>query len=309
MRGMVHWEDVESRRRDAGDIGALWTNLGDAIGSVAVGLRRIRIDPGKRSTPVHVHGAEEEIFFILGGRGQLWQGGAACEVREGDALVHVAESEPHTLRAGAEGLDALAFGMRVPVEICYLPRAGMAWAGPTVLAAPGLLNLFQNDAAAGPLEFPSPGPRPANVVAADGASPREVRKGATRMTIRPLGRTGGAKRTGLNHVTIAPGAEGWPPHCHSAEEEIFIVLGGEGFFRLGEEERPVGRGHLISCPAGNGVAHSWRAGGQGLTYLAYGTREANDIAYYPRSRKISLRGIGVIGRLEQADYWDGETPD
>lgn len=307
MRGIAHWDDVAAKRRDAGDIGAAWSNLGEAIGSVNVGARLIRIDPGKRSTPVHVHGAEEEIFFLLGGRGLLWQGGAACEVREGDSLVHVAEGEAHTLRAGAERLDALAFGMRVPVEICYLPRAGMAWAGPTVVAAPGILNLFQNDAAAGPLEFPAPGPRPANVVGIDDAKPREVQKGATRMTIRPLGRTAGAQRTGLNHVTIAAGAEGWPHHCHSAEEEIFVVLGGDGVFRLGDDEHAIHRGHVISCPAGTGDAHSWRAGGQGLTYLAYGTRESNDIAYYPRSHKISLRGIGVIGRIEPAGYWDGEA--
>jgi len=43
-----------------------------------------------------------------------------------------------------------------------------------------------------------------------------------------------------------------------------------------------------------------------MTLLAYGTRDPNDIAYYPRSGKISFRGVGVIGRLEQADYWDGE---
>ena len=43
-----------------------------------------------------------------------------------------------------------------------------------------------------------------------------------------------------------------------------------------------------------------------LVYLAYGTREPNDIAYYPRSGKVTLRGIGVMGRIEPLDYWDGE---
>ena len=33
-------------------------------------------------------------------------------------------------------------------------------------------------------------------------------------------------------------------------------------------------------------AHSFRAGGTGYVYLAYGTRELNDIAYYPRSGKV-----------------------
>jgi uncharacterized cupin superfamily protein len=54
------------------------------------------------------------------------------------------------------------------------------------------------------------------------------------------------------------------------------------------------------------VAHSFRAGPGGLQLLAYGTRDPRDIAFYPRSGKISLRGVGVIGRLDVLDYWDGE---
>jgi hypothetical protein len=40
--------------------------------------------------------------------------------------------------------------------------------------------------------------------------------------------------------------------------------------------------------------------------LLYGTREPNDITYYPRSNKIYWRGLGVIGRVEHLDYYDGE---
>ena len=42
--------------------------------------------------------------------------------------------------------------------------------------------------------------------------------------------------------------------------------------------------------------------------LVYGTREPNDICYYPRSNKIGFRGVGVLARLESLDYWDGEPP-
>ena len=63
---------------------------------------------------------------------------------------------------------------------------------------------------------------------------------------------------------------------------------------------------MVARPAGTGVAHQFRAGDAGLTFLAYGTREPGDICYYPRSNKISFRGLGVIGRLERLDYWDGE---
>jgi len=62
----------------------------------------------------------------------------------------------------------------------------------------------------------------------------------------------------------------------------------------------------VSRPAGTRVAHAFRAGTRGLTYLAYGTRDTNDIVYYPRSNKIFFRGVGLIGRIERLDYWDGE---
>jgi uncharacterized cupin superfamily protein len=44
-----------------------------------------------------VHGAEEEIFFVLGGSGLLLQGGATCEVAQGDTIVHLPGKEPHAL--------------------------------------------------------------------------------------------------------------------------------------------------------------------------------------------------------------------
>jgi uncharacterized cupin superfamily protein len=67
-------------------------------------------------------------------------------------------------------------------------------------------------------------------------------------------------------------------------------------------------GHLIARPPATGIGHAFRAGDDGMTLLIYGTREPNDIAYYPRSRKINWRGVGLIGRVDHLDYDDGE-PD
>jgi uncharacterized cupin superfamily protein len=85
------------------------------------------------------------------------------------------------------------------------------------------------------------------------------------------------------------------------------MLDGNGVLVLDdEEETPVRPGSVVSRPPGTGVAHLFRAGDGGLTYLAYGTREPGDICYYPRSNKINFGGIKVIARLERLDYWDGE---
>ena len=52
---------------------------------------------------------------------------------------------------------------------------------------------------------------------------------------------------------------------------------------------PVRAGHVIARPPGTGVAHTMRAGLDGLTYLAYGTRVPNDVCFYPRSGKVYLQ--------------------
>jgi uncharacterized cupin superfamily protein len=300
---LVHWDDAPRRERAAGDIHATWVDLGTAAGSDRIGLSRILIEPGRRSTPAHVHGAEEEIFYVLDGWGQLWQDGATCEVRAGDAIVHVANRETHTLRAGRNGLDVLAFGQRVPIELCYLPRAGHAWAGPTVVAAPGIQNLFRFDDEAGDFTFPPSGERPANVVALASVPAQEDRSGRVR---RDIGTAAGSRHTGLRHVTAQPGHLTVAPHCHSAEEELFVVLEGDGVLLEGGDEHPVRAGDVVSQLPGTGVAHSFRAGESGLAILAYGTREPNDICYYPRSGKVYLVGVGVIGRIEPVDFWEGE---
>ena len=84
------------------------------------------------------------------------------------------------------------------------------------------------------------------------------------------------------------------------------MVEGDGTLLLGDEQLPVHAGHVLARPPGTGIAHAFRAGAVGMRLLAFGTREPNDICYYPRSNKVFLRGVGVIGRIEQLDYWDGE---
>ncbi len=59
------------------------------------------------------------------------------------------------------------------------------------------------------------------------------------------------------------------------------------------EEQPIRAGHVDLAPRRRrGIAHGFRAGERGLTFLAYGTRNPNDVCYYPRSNKIYFRGLG-----------------
>jgi len=108
-----HWDEVEPRRSEKGEMAASWQRLADAVGCVGIGANRVRIDPGRLSTPPHSHGASEEIVFVLGGSGLSWQDEQVYELRPGDCIVHLADHEEHTLRGGPDGLEVLAFGSHV----------------------------------------------------------------------------------------------------------------------------------------------------------------------------------------------------
>jgi uncharacterized cupin superfamily protein len=286
---------------------ATWQRLGDAAGAADFGLNRVRVEVGRLPTPPHSHGRSEEIYFVLGGSGLLWQDENVCEVRAGDTIVQTADHYEHTFKGGPDGLDYLVFGTRHPVEYGWLPRSRairLSW--PWVEGR--VDDPWDLETMVGELEFGDPGERPENVVALQDVPIDEDGD-------RPLGSAAGSERTGLNWIRRDEGKRGCPPHCHSAETEGFVVLEGSGTLELvhvqrgGREEHELRPGHVIARPPASRVAHSILAGPEGISYLAYGTREPNDIAYYPRSNKVYFRGVGLMTRLEQLDYDDGEPDD
>jgi uncharacterized cupin superfamily protein len=203
-------------------------------------------------------------------------------------LLPVLTPVAHTFLAGPDGLRLLAFASGTDTSLTWLPRAAVMWAGPrwVPVDAP---HPFEAEAAAGPLERPEPGKRPGNVITL-----ADVGAGAwPGAAVRAVGTAGGSVQAGLNHVTLDRGAAGAPPHCHALEDELFIVLEGSGPLMLGDDERPLRSGDVVARPPSTGVAHALRAGAQGMTYLAYGTRVAGDSVYYPGARKIRVRGLGV----------------
>jgi uncharacterized cupin superfamily protein len=310
--GIARLDEGRRREVEAGHLRSRWTYVGEAAGCVKVGVRRIELPAGGWSTPAHEHGLDEEIFYVLSGRGLSWQAGEVCEVGPGDCIVYLARGGAHTLHA-LEPLDVLAFGERHEDESVGFPRLGMSYVGGRMTdSIPGLTDgkptQFVREAELGPPPLPegAPGPRPPTVVNVEDVEAVTVERPRVARTRRNLGRAAGSITTGIQHVQVASGMQSAPAHCHSVEEEIFVILDGDGVLVLGEEETPVRAGHVIARPASTGVAHAFRAGEAGLTYLAYGTRDPADVCYYPRSNKLAFRGVHVIARLERLDYWDGE---
>lgn len=277
-----------------------WSNLGTPAGSYRCGVHRIELAPGEMPTPAHVHGESEEIFYVRAGSGATWMDAKAYEIRAGDCILYKNFHEAHTIRAGDDGLDVLAFGPREYFTSSELPRGGSMW------SITGYIEVHDGHPwdREPELEWPEPeAERPPTIVNVADVEPA-VRGGRRR---RGLGEAAGSRWTGLRHIEVDAGALTGPPHVHSAEEELFVVLAGDGTLELWPDERHALRaGSVVARPPGTGVAHAFRGGDNGLTLLAWGTREPNDICWYPRSKKMMWRGTGVVGRIEELDYWDGE---
>jgi uncharacterized cupin superfamily protein len=310
---LVHWDDVEGFDipADVAPLGGRWQRLADAAGSVRVGVHRVLLAPGQLMTPPHLHSAEEEMYHVLMGSATLWHDGTTCTVAAGDTAVYPAGGPAHTLIGGDSGLEVLVFGTRATPEAGVLTRSRTAWLARSPVSVEDA-HPWQAEAALG-LPDGAAGERPANVVALADL------EGDYGGIVKHPGRAGGAVRSGLNWIALPGGEEGAPPHCHSAEEEAFVVLDGEGTLELWAPPQPgavpaaepqethmLRRGHVVARPAGTRISHCFRAGASGLSYLAYGTRDSNDVCYYPRSNKIFFRGLGLIARLEPLAYSDGE---
>jgi uncharacterized cupin superfamily protein len=303
MEALTHWDDLAADHHELGPMSARWRT----VGGVKLGCSRIEVLPGCQSTPAHVHTAEEELFYVLGGAGLWWQGGATTAIGAGDVCLAHPAGEPHTIIGGDDGIDVLAFGPRLATELVHLPRPGVVRLGGVATLPAQTRHQWVFEAEAGPVERAEPGPRPANVVnIADVRGDREDRPGWEK-TARRVARHLGARTTGMTLLEIAPGARPFPFHCHSAEEELFIVLDGTGTLRLGEDRHPLRAGSVVSRPAGTHVAHQFIAGDEGMTVLAYSDIEPGDVAFYPDSNKVKLRGLGVTVRVQPVDYWDGEA--
>src|SRR5262245_50273257 len=128
----------------------------------------------------------------------------------------------------------------------------------------------------------------------------------------------GARKLGYNLTVLPPGKVQCPFHNHHGEEEMFLILEGEGELRFGDKCYPIRKHDIIACPpGGREVAHQIiNTGTTIMRYLALSTVVDMEICEYPDSQKILIvsgprgaRGLRKMFRAETtADYYDREKP-
>lgn len=126
----------------------------------------------------------------------------------------------------------------------------------------------------------------------------------------------GAKKLGYNLTVVPPGKVQCPFHSHHGEEEMFLILEGEGELRFGNDRHAIRKHDVIACPPGGAdVAHQIvNTGKTTMRYLALSTLSEVDACEYPDSRKVLVvtgqrdeSGLRKMFRAENTvDYYDRE---
>jgi uncharacterized cupin superfamily protein len=98
--------------------------VGPLLGAKDLGYSYDVVPPGKSSCPFHSHRAEEEMFFIVRGRGLLRYGAETRPIRAGD-LICCPTGGPDTahqiINDSDEELAYLSVSTMQPVEVCEYP--------------------------------------------------------------------------------------------------------------------------------------------------------------------------------------------
>ncbi len=119
-----------------------------------------------------------------------------------------------------------------------------------------------------------------------------------------------ARKLGGGFDILAPGMRSCPYHFHRAQEELFVVIEGEGSLRVAGEMVPVKAGDVVFIPAGPEYPHQFvNTSGAPMKYLSFSTQEEPEICEYPDSGKYGAYAKGFSAKQRLAanlDYWDGE---
>lgn len=136
-----------------------------------------------------------------------------------------------------------------------------------------------------------------------------------------FGREIGSTGLGVMLHVVEPGKKAFPRHNHHRIDEMFIILQGEGTYRLGDASYPVRAGDVCAAPTGGPeTAHQIvNTGTETLKYIGVSTLADTEVVEYPDSGKIAVisrfdwatmsGGVRHIFRAsdKSADYFEGES--
>lgn len=122
---VVNLDDLKLEHFEKGDkYASRGARIGPLLGARSLGYSYDVVPPGKRSCPFHSHRAEEEMFFVVRGRGTLRYGTETRPIRAGDVIC-CPTGGPETAHQIVNDSDAdlayLSVSTMMPAEVCEYP--------------------------------------------------------------------------------------------------------------------------------------------------------------------------------------------
>lgn len=129
---VVNQADVPEQFTPKGEHwGAAWKPLTPLLDATPgrLGANLNRVGPGRTVCPFHTHQLEDELFYVLSGRGVLRYGEELHELRPGDCVSCPAGTgvAHQIVNPYDEDLVYLAVGRNDPNEVCTYPDTGKVW--------------------------------------------------------------------------------------------------------------------------------------------------------------------------------------
>ena len=124
-RRVVNLDELQLEQGSQGNKFA-WASarIGPKLGAKDLGYSYDVVPPGKRSCPFHSHHAEEEMFFIVRGKGTLRYGSESRPIRAGDVIccpTGGAETAHQIVNDSDADLAYLSVSTMAPAEVCEYP--------------------------------------------------------------------------------------------------------------------------------------------------------------------------------------------
>jgi len=122
--------------------------------------------------------------------------------------------------------------------------------------------------------------------------------------VRDVGRAVGTRNVGLRIQRIPPGARASRRHRHLFQEELLVVVRGEGTLVHGEDRVPLRSGDFVSYHAGDPEAHTLENTGTGvLEVWAFGDRVPHEVCVYPDESVAYVEALGGDVPLSDVEAW------
>ncbi len=128
MTNIANVDDIKEQTWGEGGLGHAYKALTPSMrpSGGTLGASYNRLAPGKAAAPFHWHALEDEVFFILEGRGVLRYGDTVSPLRKGDCVSCPAGTKVAHQIANPHDVDLvyLAIGPHHPHEVCGYPDTG-----------------------------------------------------------------------------------------------------------------------------------------------------------------------------------------